>query len=488
MSAPAPEPVKTPWRDVTLVALVASVDAVLRLGRLHPDEVFQHLEPAMLKAYGAGITAWEWQVGLRNWAIPGLFAGLLKLGDAIGLHDVQARRALLELPQLLLHAGMLGAVWRLANRRVGPRAAWWSVVLVGFSAPLVWFAGRTLGESLSTAFLVWGLERLDARSAPFDSAQGERTAAFLGGVLLGGAEVARYGSAAVIVPALLVLAAQRRWKDLGLATAGGALVALLLGLLDKLTWGATLASPRFGGFWHSLLEYLDFNVLSGRAAQQFGAEPWWFYAGSLFVAPFAVVGLARWWKDASARSWLLVAPALAYLVAISATPHKEPRFAYPAVVLLVVAGTPAFAAWALVVFQRGFGWKGLFASASVAGAAAFFFVPTPYDVQRPEQFQFTVRASRGGHGLVVMNEGVWGSGGTFYLGAGKVFCTCDFPRDPCFSQGAARDPRFDRGIYTLDTGNQERNDDTKRAFEALGFHLAAEATNTWYFERGAPTP
>jgi hypothetical protein len=476
VSAPASPPVKTPWRDVALVALVPALDAVLRLGRLHPDEVFQHLEPAMMKAYGVGITAWEWTVGLRNWAIPGLFALLLKLGDALGLHDVQARRALLEVPQWLLTVGMLGAVWRFANRRVGERAAWWSVLLVGLSAPFVWFAGRTLGESISTSFLVWGLERLDARD--------EKRAALWGGVLLGLAEVARYGSAAVIVPALVVLAAERRFVALGLATAGGAAVALLLGLLDKLTWGATLPNARWGGWWHSLLEYLDFNVFSGRAAQQFGASPWWFYAGSLFVAPFAVVGLVLWWKEARARAWLFAGPALAYLVAISATSHKEPRFAYPAVVLLVVAGTPAFAAWALDVFSKGFGARGLIASAAVLGAFAFFAVATPYDVQRPDQFQYTVKASRGGHGLVLVNDGVWGSGGAFYLGGALVFCACDFPRDPCFSQGAARDPRFDRGIYTLDMGNPQRNEDTKRAFEAIGFHLAESAPETWYFERG----
>jgi 4-amino-4-deoxy-L-arabinose transferase-like glycosyltransferase len=123
-----------------------------------------------------------------------VFSTFLKMGDAFGITSPMARRVLLEVPQFALHVAMLGAVWRLTFRRVGvkgARAAMWLVALYG---PLVWFGGRTMSESFSTAFLVWGLERLDSRGA-------KPAWWLLGGVLLGLAQVTRYGSAAAIVPA-----------------------------------------------------------------------------------------------------------------------------------------------------------------------------------------------------------------------------------------------------------------------------------------------
>src|SRR5687768_549606 len=97
--------------------------AIVELGRVHPDEVYQLLEPAWFKAFGYGILAWEWQQGLRNWALPLLAAGLLRSGAAIGLTHPQAYRALLAIPQVLLHGWMLVAVYRYIRRRVPGEAS-----------------------------------------------------------------------------------------------------------------------------------------------------------------------------------------------------------------------------------------------------------------------------------------------------------------------------------------------------------------------------
>ncbi len=444
MPPAAPALPKTPWRLVFAAALPAALHAVLLLGRLHPDEVYQVLEPGLHRAFGYGILAWEWQVGLRNWALPGLVALLLRGAEALGIHDAWARRAVVAVPQYFLHAAMLAAVWRLSARRVGPQLAKACVWLVALYGPVVWFGGRTLGEGLSTAFLVWGLERLDADEP------GPR-AGLLGGALLGFAEVARYGSAAVILPAMLWLVLSRRFKAFALAAAGGLAVALALGLLDKVTWGATLPNARLGGWWHSALEYLDFNVLSGRSAQQFGAEPWPYYAQRLAVAPFAAVGLLAWWRDREARAWLLAVPAAAYAVAISLTPHKEARFLYPALVLLTVAGAPAFARFAWRSFAPGAAappqTKVLLGAVAAAGLF-YFAVGTPFDVERKDQFQLEAIGGRDATGFILVNEGLWGAGGHFYLGKNIPWFACDFAEDFRFVQ-AMRDPRFNR-VVTYD--------------------------------------
>ncbi|MBE2251734.1 MAG: glycosyltransferase family 39 protein [Myxococcus sp.] len=505
-SPPAVAPVaRVPWRLLLALGAVPLLDAVFRMGRLHPDEVYQSLDPAMNRAFGYGVLAWEWQVGLRNWFVPGVFSWLLQLADVFGVRDVQARRFVLALPQYALHVAMLAAVYRLAARRVGAALAPWAVVLVALNPLVIFFAGRTMSESFSAAFLVWGLERLDD-----EAADARWQVAFLGGVLLGFAQVTRYGSAAFIAPALVVLAVTKRFRALAFCVVGGALVALGLGLLDKATWGA-LPNARLGGWWHSFQEYVDYNLVQGKSAS-FGTSPWHYYLPRL-VAPVGLVGVALW-RWSQARAWLFVVPSLVYLVSVSATPHKEDRFLYPMLVLLCVAGAPSVAQLAAAAFGRlevapaawmkGPGGKAL---AVVVVAATLALGPLGlmpnlapgvlqgFRPQRPELFRLTARASREGTGLVVMNEGLWGAGGSFWFGGSNAFfrgqergatvdhwwCTCDFPEEACF-QAARQSPLFNR-VILMGPLEPERLAHARAVFEAAGFSLADQDGEGLYFVR-----
>jgi len=419
------------WRIRAVAAAVAlspAVVAVAQLGRLHPDEVFQTLEPANYRAFGYGILAWEWQVGLRNWAVPGLFAWLLKAGAAVGLNDPLARRALLEVPQYALHLAMLLAVHRLTARRVSSLLAAASMVLVGLYGPVVHFAGRTMGESFSAALLVLAIERLDAaRERPWHVAA-------VGGALLGLAVVTRYGSAVVVVAALLWLLATRAWKPLLFTTLGGLVIALALGALDWATWDAP---------FHSLRKYVDFNLVSGQAAAQFGSQPGWFYLPlfgwlGLWGWPGLVLGAVRRRDGVSLAGFC----GLAYVVAISLTPHKEARFLYPGLVLLLVAATPPW----LALLSRLAPQRALpFLGASVVACVAILVFPSPFRPERPEQFRLVVKAAREATGLVIVNEGVWGAPGFFYLGKNIPWFPCDFAEDGRFVQAMAM-PTFNRAV------------------------------------------
>jgi hypothetical protein len=537
-SPPAPQP-RTPWAEIAIAALPAALHAVVLLGRLHPDELFQSLEIALHRTYGFGVVPWEWQVppnaaaatqpwGIRNQAVPMLLSLLFRAGDAVGLSSVYARRILAAVPQFLLHVAMLGAVWRLLARRVSKPLAHLGLWLVALYGPLVWFGGRTMSESFSTAFLVWGLERLDADDAPrLRSGQAGPGWWAWGGALLGMAQVTRYGSAAVIVPAMLWLLVAKRFRTFAFAAVGGLVVAFALGLLDKLTWGE---------WFHSLIHYVRFNVVSGAAAAQFGAQPWWTYLPRLLLAPFAFVGLFfavrrdRWLKPGAGlvlsaavfaagavllstrfpslvtvAPWagllagcalgflllgretkqplLFIAAALGYVFILSATAHKEERFLYPALILLTVAAAPAFVGWAGEAWAKGTARRAVVAVIAASGVA-FFIFPSPYDVQRKEQFQLAAKASRGVTGLVIMNEGMWGSPGYFYLGANVPWCPCDFPQDGCF-QFATRDPRFNRGLYWSNGSEAEKARDAqaRAAFEAAGFRFVEQRGQASLFER-----
>ncbi|MBL8918143.1 MAG: glycosyltransferase family 39 protein [Myxococcaceae bacterium] len=500
---------RPPWRLLLVLAAVPLLEAVFRMGRLHPDEVFQSLDPAMHRAFGYGVLAWEWQVGLRNWFVPGVFSWLLQLAQVFGVQDVQARRFVLALPQYALHVAMLAALWRLAARRIGTAFAPWAVVLVALNPLVIFFACRAMSESFSAAFLVWGLERLDA-----EEADGDWKVAGLGGVLLGFAQVTRYGSAAFIAPALVVLAVQRRWRALGACVAGGVLVALGLGVLDKVTWGS-LPNARWGGWWHSFQEYLDFNIIKGKSAS-FGTSPWHAYLPRL-LAPVGLVGVVLW-RWSRARVWLFVVPSLVYLVSVSATPHKEDRFLYPMLVLLCVAGAPAVAQCAAAAFGKleaaPAAWmKTVGARALVVVVVVATLLPavpalmplgavpawarTGFLPERPELFRLTARASREGTGLVVMNEGLWGSGGAFWSNGSNLFmrnqdpsatasrwwCTCDFPEEPCF-QAAQQLPMLNR-VILAGPMDPERYGHAKQLFEGAGFSLVEMDGEAWYFARAS---
>lgn len=421
-------------------ALPAALEAVVQLGRIHPDEVFQSLEPATFRAFGYGTLAWEWTVGLRNWAVPGLFAVLLKACAAIGIDHPQARRAVLELPQYALHVAMLLAAYRFTARRVGAERASWAIPLLGLTGLVIHFGGRTMTETWSTAFLVWGLERLDAK---------ERNASALGGALLGCAIVTRYGSLVPVAAAGLLVLAERRWKDALAALGGGALVALALGALDWATWGRP---------FHSVIEYVDFNVLSGKGAQQFGSHPWEFYrqfhlALVVWAWPGVVLGLNKRAFPDAGRVWWVLLPGLAYFAAIFATPHKEARFLYPGLVLLEVAALPGWL-WALSKLKPVFERVGL----ALSLVASLALVPWLYrygsgdnalSPQRPELFRLWVHAAPGATAVLQVNEGQWGAPGAFYFGRDVPWTFAYEASDPEF-QRAMGSPQVNRAVTYFD--------------------------------------
>src|SRR5207248_762487 len=100
-------------------------------------------------------------VGLRNWAVPIFISWILKLCAAAGISDPLGYRAVIELPQLCLHFFAVRAVYLYASRRVDRTRALVCAALVGLYAPVLTFAGRTMGESFSADFLLIGFELLD---------------------------------------------------------------------------------------------------------------------------------------------------------------------------------------------------------------------------------------------------------------------------------------------------------------------------------------
>jgi hypothetical protein len=411
-----------------VLALVPAISAVAVLGRLHPDEVYQFLEPAFFRVHGYGVLAWEWKAGLRNWAVPLVLAAVLRVGSWLGLTDPWVARGLLAVPLWALQAWGLVSAARLGRQRAGPLGGWVTVFAVGLLPLYLVFAGRTLGESLSVAVLLVAAEALSRNERP-------QRGGLLGGAALGLAFVVRYGSLPAIAAALAWVAVRRRWSLLGWAAVGLGAVLLALGVLDWASWGAP---------WHSVRAWFNFNVGSGGAAQTFGAEPpgyYWPYLWRqvpLWVWPSLVLGVV-WLRP---RVGVAGAMAVLMLAALLKTTHKEERFLYPVVVLLVAEGGPGLA----MLLQRLRAIWQRVGLAVVALGLTVIAAPPDRDL-RGDQFRAIVKATRPAEvtGLLIVNEGIWGSGGYFFIGKHIPWLTCDWPHDAAF-QAAMRYPRFNRVV------------------------------------------
>jgi len=309
-------------------------------------------------------------------------------------------------------------------------------------------AGRTLGEALSAALLVVAAEALSRDEE-------QQRAGWLGGLALGLAFVVRYGSVPAMALAAVWLVARRRWRMLVWAGGGLAVVLLGLGALDWVSWGRP---------WHSVAAWASFNVLSDGAARTFGREP------ASFYLPFLLGQVPLWVWPGLVLTPLLCRPrwgitgtmALGMLAALQSTAHKEERFLYPVVVLLALEAAPGVGAL-LGRLRRPL----LRAVVAVLALVTTFRAAPPSVDLRGDEFRALVRAARPPEvrGLLIVNEGLWGSGGFFYLGKRIPWLTCDWPYEPNFV-AAMRDPRINRAITFEGRALAE--------LEAAGFQVIGE--------------
>jgi phosphatidylinositol glycan class B len=332
------------WTGCEMAVVLAATAAQLHVGvtdqgMIWPDEIHQSLEQAHRLVFGVGALPWEFDVGVRSWLFPGILAGLLKLGAWLGREEarfpVLAARAFMALTSGL-------TVWltmRLSLRIGGKLGALWSGLLLATLPLWLLFGSRCMSEVASTPLLVAAaLLAVDQRSS------GARVA--LAGVLAAAASVIRPQNVIALIGVLALLGrggpspTRARFLD-------GAVVATVLlgGALDWATWGAP---------FHSGIAYVRFNFFED-GSSRFGVEPWTFYASTLFRSTgIGLVSLAvlPLFSPAPAR-WLLATVVL-YVTLHSIIPHKELRFLFPVLpLMLAAAGAGAAALAAKIGGRRG---------------------------------------------------------------------------------------------------------------------------------------
>ncbi|MGD0763803.1 MAG: hypothetical protein ABR929_11590 [Roseiarcus sp.] len=325
----------------------------------YPDEIFQTIEQAHRLAFGYGVVPWEFEYGSRSWMLPGALAGLIELsrpfGEGPGVYLPFVGAALAALSSA---AALCGALW--GRRFFGLTGMAVAGLAAAVSIDAVYFGPRTLSEAVAAHLLVVGLYLAE----PGDAAPG-RLRLVLGGLLLGLAATTRIQ----LAPAILAIAAwpsaaayRRRLPPL----LGGAAIAVLAsGALDAATWGSPFVST-----WRNFAV----NFFDGAAAAN-GVAPWHGYGDMLMDAwgaggVFAVLLLAL---IGARRLPHLVVAAAVILASHSLIGHKEYRFIYPAILLLVLSsglGLAQLTAWAIEALARqrpGARWSGFVCGAMALG-------------------------------------------------------------------------------------------------------------------------
>ncbi len=329
-----------------LVGLVAAA-AAIRLwfglggdGIYHPDEIYQVLEPAHRAAFGYGLAAWEWDYGARNWFLPGLLAGWLRMVSAVGVSEplayIDATRALVA----SVHAASGIGVYLLARQhRVGPWLAAVGAAIFLFNPASIYLGFRTLSETFSTPLVVFGFY-FALCAAYQDEPDAPSWRIWLGMSLLGASVLVRLQNAIFVVPLVLFWRFRGRGKLYSMALQVLVAWALLYGAIDWVTWGLPFQSAG---------AYVRFNLLMDGSTFNYGAEPFYQYAwvmlgsmGTLGVLTL-LLPMAAW-----ERATGVFAAAMLFFGLHCVFPHKDLRFvaaAWPLFAVLAAVGLDVIGAW-----------------------------------------------------------------------------------------------------------------------------------------------
>jgi hypothetical protein len=286
---------------------------------VHQDETFQYLEQAHRLVFGNGFVPWEYIAGSRSWAFPGLLAGAMEIGRIFGNSpEISVLSAAILMSILSLAPVICGFLW--GWRAAGPPGALTAGVLNALWFEIVYFSPHALTESLAADALVLGLY------LAYPSIAVPRKNLFWGGVFLGLALILRVQLApAIAVGAIAICGMHFRARYLPLIL-GAAIPVLLAGLLDALTWNWP---------FQSLALNLWINIREGVAAG-FGRAP--FYQYISFEVTYwsgAFILIAGFALYAGRRLPVLLAVAATIFVVHSLLAHKEYRFIYPALPLIM---------------------------------------------------------------------------------------------------------------------------------------------------------
>ncbi|MFT4027215.1 MAG: hypothetical protein QM676_10495 [Novosphingobium sp.] len=310
---------------VAAAAAIVALAIALRLlayspwDQHHADEFYQYLEQANRLVSGYGLVPWESRYGIRNALIPQFLAVPIWIGDLFspkGLLPIHLARLSFAGLCLLALAGAWG-MGAARSRRHG---------LIALFVAAVWydsirFSVLLLSESVATAVIACGAALLLIERP-------KRQHLWLAGFLLVLGALLRLQYAPFIEVLVLASAGRnwRTWRELAI----GGIAALALGAVSDLANGQVPLAWVFNN--------VHMNIGQGRAAE-FGEEGLLYYPQMIWLAlgpaTPAIVGAALL---AGRRYWPLLLAVAVNLTMHTLIGHKEYRFIWLSVFLILVLG------------------------------------------------------------------------------------------------------------------------------------------------------
>ena len=225
---------------------------------------------------------------------------------------------------ILFSLANLWLVYKIARIEFGNRAVGLlSIFFLATSKLHTSFAASVLPRTVSSTFILFAVFFLLSHR--------HNTKLILAAVFLAIGSCIRFGEWTFLVPAILYLVIEKRYKDViifGLIY--GVVCAMIFGIGDFLYWGKA---------FHSLTYMLNYTVVEGNSSR--GFQPFYYYLKrvpvwtNIFVFGLAVLSLRL-------RKWHFIGWAFIPIIILSFLPHKEPRYLVPSIPFVTILAAAFF--------------------------------------------------------------------------------------------------------------------------------------------------
>ena len=292
-----------------------------------PDEIFQSLEQAHRLVFGYGMVPWEYVAGLRSYLVPLFLAAVLFPFKYLSRDGSLAYATTVRMVLCLLSASLIVFAYQYAKTFGSRLAGLTAAFMIAFWYEFVYFAPKALGDTLAV-YLIFPAVLLAERGLR-DRRQNDLL--WAGALLALGGMVRYQNLPLLLIPLVMAWPYGYELADLRLFKyylAAALLVLISAGALDWLIWGEP---------FHSLLYTFNYHLLQGGAAN-YGVMPWHWYGQVLwqtqgFLWPVLLVFALL----AIPRAKVLWATLVFYFIFYSLIPHKEYRFIFLCLPLLMTA-------------------------------------------------------------------------------------------------------------------------------------------------------